>query len=291
MKNSLKRILTLLPVLIMVCLLAVAPVASADGREGLAAEERGVADAAGGVYKVDGDVDKDIRKVALFTDRNGGPKILVEEYSGEDVKYGNNGYYIKINANDKIYENINSLEALVSIVEGAKSSYKAIATDGTEVTLNATWHADTDNPEFKKPGYINETNGMAKNVWYYFTADLEVAPSSDYNKENYEIKLDSPKAYIRVYPAIALNTFESESTIKTVQKIKELANINELGLPTKVSLAYRIADPDPEEEREAATFRRTREADFMQFPAEENVVHISKAIGQPQRVDDACLRY
>ena len=151
------------------------------------------------------------------------------------------GYYITIYASD--YHN-KSAESLTSLVAERKGTYKASYGQST-VYLNAHWSADGDNAAFAPKGSEKTEWGY---VWYSYTAGLTAKNSSD--AKNYEISLDSPRAYLRVIPVNAVQTLTPESAVLTADAAGALTDEagmkRALGLPQTAAVTY-IPDEAPEQ--------------------------------------------
>ena len=255
MWNKAKKLLSLLLALVMVCSLVAVPVSAADVR-------------------------------------TGSETILVNSYAGIDVKFGDEGYFIKIDA-DNAYNT--SLKNLENLVKTTKGQYTINAKDANDkyIKLDVEWTADEANPEFKQTGYIND-EGQAQNVWYYFTGKLNPPAGG-----NYILDLPTPKAYVRVYPVKVAHTLYPEAKTVKADDVTALKDLEGLELPKTVDLSYLKID-EPQSISEAAVYMRSTDTNDMGspmdayklFPPEELVTYIpterSKAIrsaGATQKAD------
>lgn len=151
------------------------------------------------------------------------------------------GYYLTVYASDSRSK---SAAALTRLLTEKKGSYLADCGEDGGVALKAVWSADPDSAPFDPRGSEKTEWGY---VWYSYTAALTAANRAD--ARNYEIRLENPKAYIRVIPVNAVQTLTPNGAVLTAAAVEALTSEGgmraALNLPETASVAY-VPDETPE---------------------------------------------
>lgn len=151
-------------------------------------------------------------------------------------------YYLSAFANDR---HNRDMAGLIRLVTEKKGSYQASCGSGDTVELKAVWSADGDSAAFHPKGSEKTEWGY---VWYSCSAGLAAKNGSD--AENYQIALESPKAYVRVIPVNAVQTLKPSSSTLTADAVKALTNESgmkdAMNLPKTAAIAY-LPDEAPDQ--------------------------------------------
>lgn len=159
------------------------------------------------------------------------PATLTSFSSGEPYAAA---YYQSIYANDPYNQSPGSL---IRLLTEKKGSYLADSGGDGGVELKASWSADESNAAFDPKGQEKTEWGY---IWYSYTAGLTARNRSEAN--NFQIKIESPKAYIRVIPVNATQTLPSDSATVTLAAVEALTNESAmkaaLNLPKAAAVTY-----------------------------------------------------
>ena len=151
------------------------------------------------------------------------------------------GYYLTIYANDSRNK---GAAALTRLLAEKKGSYLADCGEDGGVALKAVWSADPGGAPFDPKGSEKAEWGY---VWHSYTAALTAANRAD--AQNYEIRLENPKAYIRVIPVSTVQTLTPNGAVLTAEAAEALTSEggmkDALNLPETASVAY-VPDETPE---------------------------------------------
>lgn len=169
----------------------------------------------------------------------------IQSFDNESSAYVQYGYWTTIYANHK--KNIeNNLTKLFP------KTYTGFYANGEKITLNAEWSLDDGSAPYNPRGYED-------NVWYEYTAHLTPVPPEGTTGEvfarNFNIS-DAPKGHIRVMPANAYQTIDSESKVvekeevgqwtdddwETKLSLPQTADVTYVHAPEKISSAYMLAE-------------------------------------------------
>lgn len=143
-------------------------------------------------------------------------------------------YYLSIYASDDFNKNAASL---IRLVTEKKGGYQACYGNDDTVDLKAVWSADQSGAAFDPKGSEKTEWGYA---WYSYTADLVAKNDSD--AKNFKVDIEKPKAYVRVIPVNAVQTFTPNSAALPAAAVEAMTSEDgmrdALNLPKTAAVTY-----------------------------------------------------